>query len=86
MKTGIGLIYQNEVKPDIFVVEMSWAFFRRFFFASPQVKKEMVLPKVAPYAAGSVQEITWFSLDKQNISQIAKEKGVISLRNKLEDL
>ena len=46
----------------------------------------MVLPKVAPYAAGSVQEVTWFSLDKQNISQIAKEKGVISLRNKLEDL
>lgn len=86
MKTGIGLIYENEAKPDIFVAEMSSAVFRRCFFASPQVKKEMLLPKVAPYAAGSVQEVTWFSLDKQNISQIAKEKGVISLRNKLEDL
>ena len=46
----------------------------------------MVLPKVAPYAVGSVKEVTWVSLDKQTISQIAEEKGVISLRNKLEDL
>jgi hypothetical protein len=65
---------------------MSSAVFRRCFFASPQVKKEMVLPKVTPYAVGSVKEVTWVSLDKQTISQIAEEKGVISLRNKLEDL
>ena len=86
MKTGIGLIYENEEKPDIFVIEMSWVVFRRFFFASPQVKKEMTLPKVAPFATGSVREVTWISLDKQTILQIANEKGVISLRNKLEDL
>ena len=86
MKTGIGPICENEVKPDIFVVEMSWAFFIRFFHTSPQVKIEMVLPKVAPFATGSVREVTWVSLDKQTILQIAKEKGVISLRNKLEDL
>ena len=86
MKTGIGLIYQNEVKPDIFVVEMSWAVFRRFFFASPQIKKEMIISKVAPFVKGTIQEVTWVSLDRQTILQIAKEKGVISLRNKLEDL
>ena len=79
VRVAISLIYYKAVTPGLFIVDMSWDVWRKYLFASQRVRKEMIVPVVAPSVESSVKELVWIPLGNQNKLQVVDEGGVISL-------
>ena len=79
VRVAISLIYYKAVKPSMFIVDMSWAVWRKFLFASQRVRQEMMVRKLAPSVESHVRELVWIPLNNQNKLQIVDEGCVISL-------
>ena len=79
VKVAISLIYYKAVKSGLFIVDLSWDVWRKFLNASQQERQEMIVPKIAPSVEGSVKELVWIPLGKQNKLQVVDENAVISI-------
>ena len=79
VRVAICLIYYKAVKPGLFIVDLSWDVWRKFLNASQRERQEIIVPKVAPSVEGSVKELVWIPLGKQNKLQVVDENAVISI-------
>ena len=79
IRIAISLIYYKAVKPGLFIVDLSWDVWRKFLNASQRQRQEIIVPQVAPSVEGSVKELVWIPLGKQNKLQVVDENAVISI-------
>ena len=75
---ALRLRYRKPVAPSCDIVEMSWAVWREFLFASHKDRVKIALRILdRPYFVSYIEELTWISLGKQNKLQVVDENSII---------
>ena len=75
---AIRLRYRKPVASTCHIVEMSWAVWREFLFASHKGRLKIALRILdCPNFVQYIEELTWISLEKQNKLQIVDENSII---------
>ena len=78
IKVAMRLRIRKPVNTKLYIVEMSWAVWREFLFASHKDRLKIALRILdCPNFVQYIEELTWISLGKQNKLQVVDENSII---------